>query len=133
MKTQRQLEEEDDLLNVAFDACLEKVAIVEDRLVALHYALNPVRNRLGVHEEFSRANAAIHAELNDAYRQLFMWAHIVATPRSKAIAKEKAYNYYLQEQNSIIEYLGIDPANGYSASLAARFREQINVAKKIDK
>ena len=122
----------------AFVEAYSKIKDIEQRITALHYALNPLRekwNRYGegynAHKnDFSRIHSDLYGELNDAYRAAFMWASVSGDKSLLAQAKKLAFDRFLKENSAIMEYLGIKYSQSYSSDLEKEFRAELEFLEK---
>ncbi len=102
------------------------------RIVALHFVVNnEMFKRYGRKEEAEPQCTAIYnslyIELNDAYRNLFMWA-VVVPEELIDHAREEAFKWYLNSRKSIMQHLDMDHL--YPGSFNGVLEEQFRKALK---
>jgi len=121
----------------AAKAALARIEIAKSRIHALHYVMQGIReSRYGetpeLREDFSRLHSFLYRELNDAYATLFLWG--VVDPATLREARKAAFEHYLREGASIMQYLdmrGKHPGM-WSADEEKEFRAEIEAAKKAE-
>lgn len=120
-------------LKEAFTQALSKVIDCEQRIVALHYALKPLRNNWSKRgnspsiEKFSSLHAELYEELNRNYQNLFMFSIINNDMKMLNQARKLAIDNFLSDRHVIMQYLGFD--GSYSCDLEKEFRNEIKEIK----
>ncbi len=96
-------------VDMAVAAALARVELCKQRIVALHFAMGGVRDKMTkeVERDFSALHAALYRELNYAYQSVFMWGTIIGGETAKQ-AKRMAYKDFLNERTSIMQLLDTD-------------------------
>lgn len=108
----------------AIEAAHLEVQIMKNKIVALNYAMRPVSISYGnrIQGNVDELRASLYAQLNEAYRKLFMWG-LVADSESIAKIRQMAVKQYLTDAHSIRHYLGFDDDDDYDEDL---FRAEID-------
>lgn len=118
-------------LNEAAQNALNKVVICENKIKALHYAINGLDRKFELYHEakldFSRLHCLLYQELNEAYRVLFMWG-VLNKGEALETAKKAALDHYLSEKTNIMNYLNIE--GSYPGELENQFRAEIEALRK---
>ena len=118
-------------INKATESALARVGICEARIRALFFAFEGVMDKITrkTKDEYSMLWVELHKDLNDAYRQLFMWG--VINPKVRLKAKEMAYQHYLRKNSEIMHLLNQDGSyTSYSVQEEQNFRQEIDYLKK---
>jgi hypothetical protein len=124
------------ILTECAENALTEIQRIESQIVALHYACCDIRKDYSYEQEaikdFSALNGSLYRRLNEAYRKLFMFGVVSTDNKMLHKAREKAFEHYLGEKNSIMGYLGFK--DSWECELEDRFRSEIKCAKeKFDK
>lgn len=90
------------------ESSLAKILLCESRIEALHYAMSGLGENKNYYKkeaqsEYSAMHSFLYKELNDAYRDFFMWSNIDTKYAAKA--KELARKKYLKDASNIQSYL----------------------------
>ena len=120
-------------LSEAGQIALEKVSICENRIKALHYAVEGSRGKSSYkayENDFSKLHCFLYDELNEAYRVLFMWGTLIGGEYLEK-SKKAALDHYLKKDSSIMEYLDIH--GSFECSLEEKFRKEIELLRKQNK
>lgn len=126
--------QKDDLIQVALD----RVQLAEYHLMAFEWSTRHLGKRMcpAAAEELSRAVAIIRSALYgdelDAYRNLFLWGNLFKEARQKA--KPRALARFLQEGNSIMQYLRLDGEvpSGWLGEDEDNLRKLLTDAAKVE-
>jgi hypothetical protein len=120
-------------IDQAVVAALKAVEIAKSRIHALHYAMQGARERgfgnVKEQQEFSALHSLLYKNLNDAYRDLFMWG--VVSKDAERLARKEAFRHYLREGVTIMQYLDhtrMHPSQ-WSAQEEKEFRAEIKAEK----
>lgn len=121
-------------LDQAFTKALATVQLDEERIAALHFAVDGIRNIFTASEleKFNILHRGLYQKLNESYRRLFMFAHVSQKEEHVKEARRIAYEHYLKKNSSIMEHLEL--GYGYPGSHLIKdeeeFREEIEESKK---
>jgi hypothetical protein len=115
-------------------AALARIKLCEQRLEALHFAMNGL-DQFRSEKEVSDATTVLHMrlyrEMNDAYSMLFMFTNVGRNLTLQKEATRLAYKHFLDKRHAIMGYLGTD--GGYEGRWYAKdeeeFRKEIEEAK----
>jgi len=126
-------------INEAFDAALARVQLTEWRIMALEFAIMPMRNFGGTFSEITIKDIApiraeLYARLSEAQKNLLVWSAMTDDKERKDVARKMAYKRFLREGSEIMQYLNIsgEPPGSYSAEKWEEFRAELDeLARKI--
>jgi len=117
------------LIKEASQNALKRIELIKSKITALHYACKDLRSNNYkepvIKNDFSAIHGVLFAELNDAYRDLFMFCAVSADKDMLILAKKEALDHYLKENCYIMGYLGFDSQGSHSANLEKQFRQEI--------
>lgn len=120
--------EQKNYVDEALAIALARVQLAQSRIHALLYALEgiPEHERKGVDAATDKLYGALVGQENEAYRKLFMLAHL-GTDQDRLRAAELALERYLSDSTAIMSLLRIHngPTYGWFAEEEKRFREDI--------
>src|SRR3990167_7876898 len=120
------------LVEEAFIHAFDKICDSKQRIAALHYSCNPLRQKSygadAAKEDFSRLHSYLYNELNEAYNTLFMFSLVSNDKKLIAEAKQLAFDRYLTENMAIMQYLGF--SGSYSSKLEEEFRAELKNLKE---
>ncbi len=116
-------------VNQAWLNALATVELCEQRLAALHFAMKGIESRTKeLSEECNRLHTQLCDNLNNAYRNIFMWGIVTNKPEYQKEARRIAFKKFLAEQINIMCYLELD--NQYPGSWQVEEEEEFR--KEID-
>ena len=114
----------------AFEYSYGKVCDLEQRIAALHYAAKPVRNKhlntkgeSKANVDFGNLHSELYNQLNEAYRNVFMFGVVSYDKKLIVRAKKLAFEHYLKEKCEIMSYL--DFHGSYPCDLETQFKKEL--------
>lgn len=120
----------------AFEQSMTKVYEAEQRIAALHYAMEELskdwgrrRERPQADEQFSLLHASLYQQLNDAYRNVFMWGVVSGDTQLLLRARKAAFNHYLKSNSEIMSHLGFSWEESIPIKLEEDFRKELDNLK----
>lgn len=131
MKTNKDTKTNKSLVEQAFINAYDRICDIKQRIAALHYACNNLRQKSygseGAKEDFSSLHSFLYQELNEAYNTMFVFSVVSGDRELLSKAKELAFDRYLKENTTIMQYLGFE--GSYSADLEREFRNELKTLK----
>jgi len=118
----------------AIKASLAGVELAEHKLTAFQYSLYGLRRdnkNPALEAAITTIWSALYAECLEAYRRVFMWGTVVPN-KARAAAKKLALERFLNEHNSVMNYLNPDGAipSRWASEEEKKFREEIKFFAK---
>jgi hypothetical protein len=119
----------------AVNAALLRVEVCKNKIACLDYAVRDLRDRYSDSKgDYSKLRCELYGQLNDAYRDLFMFGCISLSPADMRLARKEAFRHYLSKDHGIMGYLSTTPAfypSSYGSDEEAAFRKELEEEEKL--
>ena len=124
-----------EMLRTVARNVLSRVEIAKERIAAFAFATAGPRHRTEKEQDqYSAIHASLYHELNEAYKNVFMWGIISADEDLLKEARAQAFQWYLDEHCSIIHYLHLgEIPPSWRSSEEEGLRDLINKLKQEHK